>query len=104
MDYLIADGMVVRREQQRHYAEKIAYLPGSSFPFDSSYAIADETISREEVGLPSSGFVFCCFNNSYKIPPANSHRGPSAPRAHERAPRNLSRARTLVLRGVLRFK
>jgi predicted O-linked N-acetylglucosamine transferase (SPINDLY family) len=69
MDYLIADGVVVPREQQRHYAEKIAYLPGSFLPFDSNYAIADRTIAREELGLPSGGFVFCCFNNSYKILP-----------------------------------
>ena len=69
MDYLIADGMVVPREQQRHYAEKIAYLPGSFLPFDSRYTISDRTFTREELGLPSRGFVFCCFNNSYKILP-----------------------------------
>ena len=69
MDYLIADGMVVPREQQRHYAEKIVYLPDSFLPFDSTYAIADRTFSREELGLPVAGFVFCCFNNSYKILP-----------------------------------
>ena len=69
MDYLIADGMVVPREQQRHYMEKIAYLPGSFLPFDSRYAIADRAFSREELGLPSKGFVFCCFNTSYKILP-----------------------------------
>ncbi len=69
MDYLIADGTVVPREQQAHYAEKIAYLPGSFLPFDSGYAIADRTFTREELGLPASGLVFCCFNNSYKILP-----------------------------------
>jgi predicted O-linked N-acetylglucosamine transferase (SPINDLY family) len=69
MDYLIADGMVVPREQQRHYTEKIAYLPGSFLPFDSNYAIADRTIAREQLGLPSGGFVFCCFNNNNKILP-----------------------------------
>jgi predicted O-linked N-acetylglucosamine transferase (SPINDLY family) len=69
MDYLIADGMVVPRRQQRHYAEKIAYLPGSFLPFDSRYAIADRTFSREELGLPAGEFVFCCFNNTYKILP-----------------------------------
>jgi predicted O-linked N-acetylglucosamine transferase (SPINDLY family) len=68
-DYLIADGMVVPREQQRHYVEKIAYLPGSFLPFDSSYAISDRIFSREELGLPSAAFVFSCFNNSYKILP-----------------------------------
>ena len=69
MDYLIADGVVVPREQQRHYVEKIAYLPGSFLPFDSNYATADRTTAREELGLPSGGFVFCCFNNNYKILP-----------------------------------
>jgi predicted O-linked N-acetylglucosamine transferase (SPINDLY family) len=69
MDYLIADGMVVPRAHQPDYAEKIVYLPGSFLPFDSSYAIADKTFAREELGLPSTGFVFCCFNNSYKITP-----------------------------------
>jgi predicted O-linked N-acetylglucosamine transferase (SPINDLY family) len=69
MDYLIADGTVVPRAQRAHYAEKIAYLPGSFLPFDSSYAIADRTFAREELRLPSGGFVFCCFNNSYKILP-----------------------------------
>jgi predicted O-linked N-acetylglucosamine transferase (SPINDLY family) len=69
MDYMIADGMVVPRTHQRHYVEKIVYLPGSCLPFDSSYAIADRTFTREELGLPPSGFVFCCFNNTYKILP-----------------------------------
>ena len=69
MDYLLADGMVVPRAQQRHYAEKIAYLPNSFMPFDSTYAIADKKFEREELGLPASGFVFLCFNNSYKILP-----------------------------------
>ncbi len=26
--------------------------------------------TREELGLPTVGFVFCCFNNNYKITPA----------------------------------
>lgn len=70
MDYIIADGMVVPRDLQKHYTEKIAYLPGSFLPFDSSYAISDRTFTRAELGLPPTGFVFCCFNNSYKILPA----------------------------------
>ncbi len=69
IDYLIADGTVVPRAQQAHYVEKILYLPGSFLPFDSTYAIADRTFSREELGLPPEGVVFCCFNNSYKILP-----------------------------------
>jgi len=33
-------------------------------------AIADRRFTRAECGLPERGFVFCCFNASYKITPA----------------------------------
>jgi predicted O-linked N-acetylglucosamine transferase (SPINDLY family) len=69
MDYLIGDRTVIPRSHQAYYAEKIIYLPDSFMPFDSKYAIADRTFTREEFGLPSEGFVFCCFNNSYKLTP-----------------------------------
>jgi protein O-GlcNAc transferase len=69
MDYLIADGTVIPRAQQAHYTERIVYLPQSFMPFDSSYAIAERRFSREELGLPAEGMVFCSFNNSYKILP-----------------------------------
>lgn len=69
IDYLIADGTVIPRTHQAHYVEKIVYLPGSFLPFDSSYEISDRVFSREELGLPPGGFVFCCFNHSYKILP-----------------------------------
>jgi predicted O-linked N-acetylglucosamine transferase (SPINDLY family) len=69
MDYLVGDRVVIPRAQQAHYAEKIIYLPDSFIPFDSSYAIADKTFTREELGLPTEGFVFCCFNSTYKITP-----------------------------------
>jgi predicted O-linked N-acetylglucosamine transferase (SPINDLY family) len=69
MDYLIADGTIVPRALQAHYNEKIVYMPDCFLPFDSSYAIAQKTFSREELGLPSAGFVFCCFNGSHKITP-----------------------------------
>lgn len=69
IDYLIADSTVVPREQRMHYVEKIGYLPDCFMPFDSSYAIAERTFERAELGLPSGAVVFCCFNNSYKILP-----------------------------------
>ncbi|MDP1716900.1 MAG: hypothetical protein Q8L40_02390, partial [Burkholderiales bacterium] len=31
--------------------------------------IAERTPARAECGLPETGFVFCCFNNNYKITP-----------------------------------
>lgn len=69
MDYLIGDPTVISEAQRPHYTEKIVYLPNSYLPHDSSRPIADIVFSREDLGLPLSGFVFCCFNNNYKITP-----------------------------------
>jgi predicted O-linked N-acetylglucosamine transferase (SPINDLY family) len=69
MDYLVADPVLVPAASQSHYAEKIIYLPHSYQVNDTRRVIAEKSITRAELGLPSGGFVFCCFNNSYKILP-----------------------------------
>ena len=68
MDYLIADPVIIPRGSRQYYAERIAYLPSYQVN-DSKRRISDRRFTREELGLPVSGFVFCCFNNSYKITP-----------------------------------
>jgi predicted O-linked N-acetylglucosamine transferase (SPINDLY family) len=68
-DYLIADPAVIPEAARRFYTEKIAALPNSYFPHDSSQAIARRRFSRRELGLPERDFVFCSFNGSYKINP-----------------------------------
>ena len=68
-DYLIADRFVIPAEQQVNYAERIAYLPDTFQVNDLKRAIADQPRTRSAYGLPAEGFVFCCFNNSYKITP-----------------------------------
>ena len=70
MDYLIADETLIPPDSRQHYSEKIAYLPNSYQVNDAKRQISDKTFTREELGLPQSGFVFCCFNNNYKITPA----------------------------------
>jgi len=69
IDYLIGDRIVVPETQQRHFTEKIVYLPNSFLPHDSGRSIADKAYTHNELGLPAAGFVFCCFNNNYKITP-----------------------------------
>ena len=69
IDYLIADRVVVPEESRGAYAEKIVWLPHSFQPNDCSRQIAARTFSRAELGLPETGFVFCCFNTVYKIQP-----------------------------------
>lgn len=69
IDYVIADPFVLPMDQQPFYSEKIVHLPHCYQPNDSKRLIADLTPTRAECGLPPEGFVFCCFNNSYKITP-----------------------------------
>ena len=67
-DYLIADRTIIPVESQAHYCEKIVYLPSYQVN-DSKQDIPISTISRQALNLPSSGFVYCCFNANYKITP-----------------------------------
>jgi predicted O-linked N-acetylglucosamine transferase (SPINDLY family) len=69
IDYIVADRFVLPEEQQQCYSEKVAYLPDCYQVNDARRAIADRTPTRAEAGLPPGGFVFCCFNNNYKIAP-----------------------------------
>jgi predicted O-linked N-acetylglucosamine transferase (SPINDLY family) len=69
IDYIIADRFVIPPAERVCYTEKIVYLPDSYQPNDSKRRIADHTPTRAEAGLPETGFVFCSFNNSYKIGP-----------------------------------
>jgi predicted O-linked N-acetylglucosamine transferase (SPINDLY family) len=66
-DYIIADKTVIPVESQQYFTEKIAYLPDTYMVNDSKRQISDRKFTREELGLPETGFVFCCFNNSYKV-------------------------------------
>ena len=68
IDYLIADSTIIPEESRQHYCEKIVYLPSYQVN-DTKRRIADRIFTREECGLPERGFVFCCFNNIYKITP-----------------------------------
>lgn len=69
IDYTIADSIVIPPEYRAGYSEKIAYLPESYLMYDVPRA-EGQSYSRAEHGLPETGFVFCCFNNNFKITPS----------------------------------
>jgi protein O-GlcNAc transferase len=69
IDYIIADRFVVPPDQQSLFSEQVIYLPDCFLPNDDKREIAERTPSRGECGLPERGFVFCCFNNSWKLTP-----------------------------------
>jgi predicted O-linked N-acetylglucosamine transferase (SPINDLY family) len=69
MDYIVGDKTVIPPGHRRHYSEKVICLPDCFMPTDPNRVIANAEIARADLGLPPNGFVFCCFNNSYKILP-----------------------------------
>ena len=66
VDYIIADPYVIPEEHKQYYTEKIAWLPDCYQPTDDN-RILPPASSRSENGLPEGAFVFCCFNQTYKI-------------------------------------
>ena len=69
IDYFIADPVLIPEDKRDYYSEKIIYLPNSYQPNDNKRFISDKAITREEAELPIDSFVFCCFNDNYKITP-----------------------------------
>lgn len=71
IDYLLADATVVPPGGpiQQACSEKLVFLPDSYQVNDSMRPVATLQSTRAEAGLPQDGFVYCCFNNNYKITP-----------------------------------
>jgi len=67
IDYVIADPIVVPYDHARYYTEKIAYLPYCYQANDDRLPIADIDYCRSQWHLPEGGFVYCSFNQPYKI-------------------------------------
>ena len=69
IDYIFADQTIIPEDQSRFYTEQVVWLPESYQVNDNRRLISEHTPTRRECGLPEKGFVFCSFNNSYKITP-----------------------------------
>ena len=70
IDYILADHTVLPEDEQSFYAEQVVWLPNSYQVNDNRRAIASTAPSRAEAGLPADAFVFCNFNQPYKLAPA----------------------------------
>jgi len=69
IDYVLADRHVIPPGHEVHYSERVVHLPDTYQVNDGKRRIAESGPDRRECGLPGSAFVFCCFNNNYKITP-----------------------------------
>jgi len=70
IDYVMADATVIPADQRAFFTEQVVWLPGSYQINDERRQISEKVPTRRDCGLPDTGFVFCCFNNVYKITPA----------------------------------
>ena len=69
IDYIIADRFLIPEADRQFYDEKVVWMPHTYQANDSKREISDRVFTRRDMGLPEDGFVFCCFNNNYKITP-----------------------------------
>jgi protein O-GlcNAc transferase len=69
MDWALVDAVTAPPDHQSDFCERLAILPHCYQPNDRDQAIAETAPSREECGLPEGAFVFCCFNQAFKIEP-----------------------------------
>jgi len=69
MDYFIADPVAAPKELQPWFSEKLVWLPHSYQINDNKREVMNPPPSRKACGLPEKGFVFCSFNQNYKITP-----------------------------------
>lgn len=68
-DYLMADPVLIPEDFQKYYSEKILYLPTYYSRDISKISITIENGKRSDFKLPDDYFIFCSFNNNYKITP-----------------------------------
>jgi protein O-GlcNAc transferase len=69
MDYIVADPVIAPVEHLPYFTEAVVHLPQTYQSTDNKRQISDRVFSRAELGLPEHGFVFCSFNNNYKLTP-----------------------------------
>lgn len=69
IDYIIGDRITMPSGEEPLFSEHIVRLPHCFLPNDDGQPVAPETPRRGELGLPETGFVFCAFNNAYKLNP-----------------------------------
>jgi protein O-GlcNAc transferase len=68
-DYIFTDRFSLPESLTPFYTERPLYMPHMAFPSDTTRMPPGPPPTREQCGLPTAGFVFCCFNSAYKILP-----------------------------------
>lgn len=66
-DYIIADPVIIPSGFEAFYKENILRLKHTYQPNDRSRPTSKNPPNKASLGLPPKGFIYCCFNNNYKI-------------------------------------
>ena len=69
-DWYVTDPVCSPPGREDHFVERLVYMPHCYQPNDDRQAVARPGPSRRDCGLPDDGFVYCCFNQGFKIEPA----------------------------------
>jgi predicted O-linked N-acetylglucosamine transferase (SPINDLY family) len=68
IDYVVADRVLVEPGEERFFSEKVIRLPGTYQCTDDRRPLTPAR-PRADYGLPENAFVFCSFNQPFKIIP-----------------------------------
>ncbi|WP_347988734.1 tetratricopeptide repeat protein [Methylomonas sp. AM2-LC] len=68
IDYVLSDPFVLPPELEPFFTEKPLHMP-HTFQINDRQRIIGPCPSRESCQLPEDSFVFCSFNNTYKLTP-----------------------------------
>jgi len=68
-DYIVADKIVIPQNLKKFYTEKIIYLPDTYFVNPEDRPTSSKKFTKENMSIPQNSFVYCCFNQNYKILP-----------------------------------
>ncbi|MFO1304038.1 MAG: tetratricopeptide repeat protein [Burkholderiales bacterium] len=69
IDYAIADRVVVPDDQRTRYTERVVRMPACYQVNDAQRPRPASIADRSSAGLPDDAFVYCCFNNNWKVTP-----------------------------------
>lgn len=68
IDYIVTDRIISKNNDDKFFTEKFIYLPSYQVN-DRKKIISNKKYTKKSLGLPEDYFIFCCFNNNYKILP-----------------------------------
>ena len=69
IDYNIVDRVIVPKEKETYYTEKLVIMPDCYQINDHTQEISLTKTKKTDWGLPETAFVFCSFNKTLKIEP-----------------------------------